>query len=278
MAAAFQTSKNELVVFGGYAAATSSLFGDTWTWQSGCWAEVATSTGPSPRDGMALAYFPVNGTLIGYGGRTGVTVDTDSNETWIWDGYMWRPRPSSLPVLHAPLMSYDGHSGLVLYGIGGNGTSETWIWNGISWNKEPSSPPARTQAAMALDPNSNRVLLFGGLRLQDMTLVSDTWAWNGSQWSLLPTAHSPAARLGAAMTSFATKNEAVLIGGSERGTIIGDVWEWNGADWSQSAHFLPRVYGAAVDAGSEIIYFGGTDSKGEKNDVFAWDGGSWSQS
>jgi hypothetical protein len=80
------------------------------------------------------------------------------------------------------------------------------------------------------------------------------------------------------MTSFATKNEAVLIGGSERGTIVGDVWEWNGADWSQSAHFLPRVYGAAVDAGSEIIYFGGTDSKGEKNDVFAWDGGSWSQS
>ena len=275
---AYQANNNQILVFGGYSASGSgTTLGDTWTWHSGCWSSPQAGPSPSAREEMAVAYFPPMSLSIAYGGRTGATQSTDSNEAWTWDGATWQKVAATLPVLHSPVMAFDGHSHVVLFGYTDAGTSQTWLWDGAHWAQQQGSPPARSETTLAFDPSSDRVILFGGLGLQNMNLLSDTWAWNGTQWQQLSPPHSPPARLGAAMTSFANQNEVVLVGGFSRGTILGDVWVWKGSDWSQGAEFQPRTFASAVDTGAQVIVFGGTDNSGDKNEVFGWNGSSWAQ-
>lgn len=277
-AVVYQANKGQIVIFGGFSASGSgSPLGDTWTWQSGCWSSIQTATAPSAREEMAIAYFPPMSLSIAYGGRTGATQSTDSNETWTWDGSTWRPVATNLPMLHSPMMAFDGHTHIVLLGYTDDGTSETWLWDGANWTEQQSSPPARSQGTLAFDPVSGRVILFGGLGLQNMNLLSDTWAWSGSQWLQLAPAHSPTPRLGAAMTSFVSQSEMVLVGGFSRGSILGDVWVWSGADWRQAPDFQPRTFAAAVDTGTTVIVFGGANSSGDESELFGWDGSSWAQ-
>ncbi len=274
--AVYDAKTGQLMVFGGYAASDSgAVFGDTWSWQSGCWSAIQTTNAPSAREEMAIAYFPPSGISVAYGGRTGVTQSTDSNEAWTWDGVAWKVLPAKLPVLHSPLMAFDGQTHVVLYGYADGGTSETWLWDGISWTQQQVSPPARSQATLALDPSAGRAILFGGLGLEKMNLLSDTWAWDGSRWSQLSPTHTPTPRLGAAMSSFASRKEVVLVGGFSRATILGDVWVWTGNDWSPASDFQPRTFGTAVDTGTQVLLFGGTDGSADSNDVFGWDGSTW---
>ena len=270
----------QVVLFGGFTGA--SVLGDTWSWRAGCWQQLSPPTAPSPRVYMAAAYFPPSGVVIAYGGQTTSNQNTESHETWIWDGSTWTKSPASGPVLGFPLLAFDGKSRLVLYGITQKGVGQTWTWDGSAWSQQQvTSPPGRNGGSMALDPGSGRVLLVGGEvnGNRDPSLATVTWLWDGASWSSPGPAHSPPPRAGAAITSFGEDKSILLVGGgnlASGGGLLSDAWVWRNGDWSQLAGFVgPRVDAAATDDGSQVLVFGGLDSQW-RSDLVAWDGANWS--
>jgi hypothetical protein len=189
---------------------------------------------------------------------------------------MWTLGASG-PALSFSWAAFDQNlQQVVLYGNGLQGDGQTWTWDGKRWNPASGpNPPGRSGAGLALDPASHRVLLFGGLGNETMTLLNDTWAWSGSAWSKLAPAHAPSPRQAFAMASFAARNQVVLIGGLGRGVFAGDAWVWSGSDWTQMAGVGDRIDAAAVDIGSALLLFGGSDTAQDRNDIQLWNGSVW---
>jgi hypothetical protein len=273
---AYMSDLSQAVLFGGWSKAARGYLNDTWTLQAGCWTLNQVSSAPSPRTAMAMTYYPLKKVAVAFGGRTDPSLPVFSSETWLWDGHRWTQGTSG-PSLDFSWAAFDENlQQVLLYGDGPNGLGQTWTWDGTHWHQASGqSPPARSGAGMAFDPASHRMLLFGGLDNQTMTLLNDTWAWSGSAWSKLTPVHSPSPRQAFAMASFSAHNEVVLVGGNGRGEFVSDAWLWNGSDWSQTSGIGARIDSAAVDIGSAFLLFGGADPTQERNDVQLWNGSVW---
>jgi hypothetical protein len=104
---------------------------------------VASDLAPSPRDGMAMVYFPPRAEVVLFGG-------TDDNghtygDTWAFDQHGWRQLdPAVAPPARAQFsMAYDPKLGaIVLYGgctfCGAPGyhlLQDTWAFNGTTWHQ-----------------------------------------------------------------------------------------------------------------------------------------------
>lgn len=112
--------------------------------------------------------------------------------------------------------------------------TDTLIFDGTEWtNANPDTfVSGRTNSDMVYDPVNDVVLMFGGLRADNVRL-NDTWIWDGTDWTKLEPANSPPAReLHELMWDSA--NERVLLFGGESGAAdLVDLWEWDGTDWSE---------------------------------------------
>lgn len=103
----------------------------TWEWDSnaGSWSlKAAPDASPPPRINAALAYDPVRGTVVLFGGSNKRLLRRD---LWEWDGTTWQELflASSPPTLELTAMAYDAvNARFVLFG-GNKGTGEiadTW--------------------------------------------------------------------------------------------------------------------------------------------------------
>src|SRR5204863_10121471 len=104
---------------------------------------------PSPREGHAMAYDPVNRVVVLFGG-----IDLSSgalnvlNDTWIWNGGDWvQLAPvTSPPARSGHGMVYDAALQQTIL-FGGNGSvnatlNDTWTWDGSNWVKRnPAQSP-----------------------------------------------------------------------------------------------------------------------------------------
>ena len=85
------------LLFGGR---TSTTFGDTWAFsRTTGWKQLAPAVYPPPLSNTGMAYDPTTKTVVLFGGSS-LASNTDSNETWTWDGVTWtqqflrfHPRP-----------------------------------------------------------------------------------------------------------------------------------------------------------------------------------------
>jgi hypothetical protein len=76
---AYDAATGTVVLFGGFGS--SSLLGDTWTWNGTTWTQQHPATSPSARDVAAVAD-AATGTVVLFGGGSpdgGVFGDT-----WTW--------------------------------------------------------------------------------------------------------------------------------------------------------------------------------------------------
>lgn len=77
-----------VVIFGGIGGTGSR--NDTWTWDGTQWVQVPTVTAPSQRVFFDVAYSPVLGKLVLFGGSTGGSASATFNaETWVFDRTTW---------------------------------------------------------------------------------------------------------------------------------------------------------------------------------------------
>ncbi|MFC4305183.1 cadherin-like beta sandwich domain-containing protein [Cohnella boryungensis] len=240
-AAAMTYDENEenVVLFGGEG--NGGLLDDTWIWTGGdvnTWQEAMNlSTKPAKRAHAAMAYDPVSGGLILFGGQgqSGVLGDT-----WLWKNGAWTQltglAQSPSPRAGAQ-MAYDGER-LVLFGgytLSGSTkipNGETWLWNGASWeNATPADPGDSPLAAyygqMSFDGQT--AVLYGGITGS----VTRNYTADSNQ---------------------STKTFTHYVGSDA-------LWLWNGADRKWISKAGPEAYERWGEAmaydGRRVVFFGG---------------------
>jgi hypothetical protein len=232
-AAAFDSRRNTLVVFGGAGLANGNRYGDTWEWNGSTWLEHA-SPSPGPRDHHAIAFDEARGQFVMFGGQNAERLSP--NDTWVYDAGGWKKVDSTTgpPGVVHHAMAYDSRRGRVV--LSGASTLsrenlgyDVWEWDGVRWFRvtPPTPGPRVSRHRMAFDAARGVTVMFAG---------TETWSWDGVSWRQLSTT-GPSQRLVSAMAYDVRRQRIVLFGGSGPGgsppyNSFGDVWEWDGVRWS----------------------------------------------
>jgi hypothetical protein len=187
-AAAFDTRRGRLVVFGGLTAA-GSAFGDTWEFDGSRWSLAATS-GPLPSHGNSMVFDPVRGRCVLLGLHTGVME---------WDGATWSvveppiPPPGAWRPSGASMLAYDpGRRSLVAFGD--ERFSATWEF--------------------ALDANRARLSSYGVASCSSvlLTTVSSTRPVLGTARFPLRFAHTVSGAPGAVVFDLTARSQSIQPG------------------------------------------------------------------
>ncbi|MBK8977443.1 MAG: hypothetical protein IPM29_16145 [Planctomycetes bacterium] len=187
---------------------------------------------------------------------------------------------------------FGGRSG----GSGGVPMNDLWRFDGAGWTLMTAdgavgSPPARDLATVTWDFNRNRLVVFGGRDVANVTL-GDTWEWDPltNLWSAItPVGGSPSPRTFAATTFDPVNGKVLLFGGLDAGGAhLADTWTWDGSAWTQlsPAGALPPVrrqhHLVTRFDFLDVLLFGGQDATlsspaNWRLDTWRWDGSQWLQ-
>jgi len=251
-------------------------------------------SGPAARICPGMTFDSVRNVTVMFGGDV---AGGYSNETWEWNGVVWRrPNPSPAPSARGRgVLSFDSARGVTVLFGGSNGpsTQDTWEWNGTTWRPclvFGAKPSPRIYHAMAYDAIRGKTILFGGL-VQGAN-SSETWEWNGTTWNQLAVT-GPSARNGHQMVYDGHRGVIVMFGGTDYATGVpnNELWEWNGATWTQRTIGLreltpsPRTrHILSYDAmRRKVVLYGGRIGSGAESrqdgEAWEWDGvtGGWQQ-
>ena len=227
---AFDLVRNRLVIHGGSDA---GVLGDTWEYDGVSWAQVTPTVSPGPRWAASMAFDPVTGTTILFGGAATIG-GTPNGETWRWNGTTWSllQPPQSPPALLAHAMATDLiNNRIVLFGgrdTTGAQTAQTWTFDGTTWSQLGGpQPPPRCCHDLALDLATGNLVLYGGW---DSGTRGDTWELVANTWIQRTPAQSPGARWGHRM-AFMVSIGRVVLHGSSAGSSGNDTWGWDGSTW-----------------------------------------------
>jgi len=211
--------------------------------------------GPPPRPEPYLG--TLNGTIVLFGGRSGINGFLD--DTWIWDGSWTQlsPPTSPPPRANGVLVEQDGR--LIL--VGGVGRDESdglevlgdvWSFDGTTWSPLPGTIPGRQGAAASLV--GGHVVVVGGSD-REVARRADAWslAPTATTWTELP--EEPRGRRDAAMTTIGA--DGYLTGGSVPGASA-DVVRFDGSEWTTVGELrVQRAYHAAGTLADRVVVFGG---------------------
>lgn len=247
--------------------------------------------GPSPRVGHAITYDSIRERVTLFGGQPGFDSTTSFEDTWQWNGRLWTQIARFGPSQRAfHTLDFDsdrqccvlfGGQGLAAGAGAGREFSDTWAFDGTYWTQlEDIGPADRLQHATAFDSTRARLVLFGGFRATDGSVLGDTWEWDGTAWTQTEET-GPPPRAAAAMAYDSATGVTVLFGGQVTGDgaadnrAAGDTWAWDGTTWTQIADTGPSPRGGAAitSTSTSAILFGGGDSSGPKGDTWTWASG-----
>jgi hypothetical protein len=245
--AAYDPGRERLVVHGGVGV-SEVILDDTWELGPGGWADASVDR-PSPpaRRDHAMAYDPLRGVVVLYGGADTVSLHAD---VWEYDGQRWREvTPAAGPPAPGPrlrhAMAFHSASGkLLVYGgwsfsAGGRDVSDLWEWTGTAWvDRTPaSSPPARESAGLS-DDTSRGVLVLTGGQYFDSVFGERPDHWELSAPGGVFTWTQRAASLPVGLprsnhAQFFDGTRTLVVGGFRllEGTLS-DVWAYDGSSWS----------------------------------------------
>lgn len=273
-AAAWDAQTNSVVMFGGMGSG-GGLLRDCWTFHLGQWANctpasVSSSNFPSARSGAAMAYDPILGAVVLFGGhgRSGALGDT-----WEYAGGNWTSLKGNVspPARSGAAMAYDASTQAVELVDGRNVSAvyrDTWSFTGAGWadltpaGANVSLPPRVYNESLLFDPLVNQLVLFGGYSYVNKTYVAlgQTWVWSGTNWTELSTSLAPTPRGGAGFAWDGAQGYAVLAGGeSYGGSPLSDTWSFGPSGW---ALLTPTGIGPAARAQAVAVGLNASQSNG----------------
>jgi hypothetical protein len=229
----------------------------TWEYDGAKWTPQTPKHLPSLRRFSSMAYDQTLKKTVLFGGYDTNYFDT----TWVWDGKDWTQVAKKNPPPSRALASlwYDPNlKKTVMYGGIGRVTStdrlsrfsDMWTFDGNAWTQlnaikntpgqSTGTPGMRYGAQLTVDPSTNKVLLFGGMRVdtdsagvQTQVYADDTWQFDGTNWTqLTPGGPTPPARENAGITFDPVRNELVMFSGFAA-TYRTDTWGYANGAWHQ---------------------------------------------
>jgi hypothetical protein len=285
-AVAYDASRAQTVLFGGFLAGSGTILGDTWTLQAGGWVRHAAVPSPPPRVAGALVYIPSTHTtqlLGGYGPGGAGPLD----DMWSWDGSRWHelprawnggaPLPALLPsaawdaVTHQLVMVCVCRTGNV------NGAhayaAQTWTWNDneLAWRQQRPAhhPRLRTTVALAAHRASGALVLVDS-GADPRSGAGDTWTWNGTDWTELAGPQPAYDPLSARLLEDPVTGQLVLTAQPDR------TWTWDGVRWTdQRLLAMPAVHTALVSDGRSLALLGGPTLAAGLGERWTWVHGAW---
>lgn len=258
---AFDSLRQVCVLFGGTSASPvgGQSFQDTWEWNGVDWTQRTTPTA-APRAGRhAMAFDPLRGRTVVFGGVPSSLLVGASNQTWEYDGVDWTRRtPATNPgTLDGPAMCFcETLAKCVLFGgvspVTGAMSSSTWAWDGTNWATLPvvgSSPSPRYHASMAWDSSRGVCVMHGGVD-GNGALLDETWEFDGFSWTLAAPRGPGARRLGS-LAFDRLRGMTALFGGAS--SLVGGVATALGDTWTYGASYAPFGPGCAGSAGTPSL-------------------------
>lgn len=233
--AAYDTKKNELVMFGGvsgYFAGEWDYKSDTWVWNGEKWFNMHPNIYPPGRSKHAMAYDENRGVVVLFGGFNDGAMD----DTWEWNGYTWANHCTCIhpSARYGHEMFYDpARQKVVLYGgyDGDTEFSDAWEWDGegCKWDKIDlgKDAPLASYFSLVRNPDQNSLLAI----LSEFP--SGTWELKNDQWTKLPVGFDADNRVRTTAVYIPTHKEFIVFGGEAENVILNDTWLFDGRYWSQ---------------------------------------------
>ena len=164
------TTQDGVILFGGHVFNTA-YFADAWSFDGANWTRVDHGPGPAGRGDAAVAWNPLESSLLVYGGlgmRAGAgpgNIGVPLTDGWTLKAGTWtRLTAAGPPALYDASTMWDERNRAVvlLFGMScPRPVNDAWVWNGSTWILAKMPVPARWAAALARDGEGN-VLIFGG--------------------------------------------------------------------------------------------------------------------
>jgi hypothetical protein len=260
----YDSRRKRIVLYGGAAATLSS---ETWEWNGSAWEVVAN--GPPARVEHAMAFDPVRGYAVMFGGTN--DLGNFLADTWIYDGQSWQAGPAAPAGMVARAghaMAFDPIAQRIVLAGGQvsfspfSTTGDVWEWNGSTWVAAGQLPRVIADHAMATDADRGLILL----QPDSTNQVSQTvLRRDGSSWEVYPRPTAvPLGRTSSAVALDTRRRRAIMFGGSIAANITTDeTWIWK-RDWTQTSQLIhpPRRTRASLaydEANDNMILFGGLD-------------------
>ena len=227
----WDSARERAVLFGGGFSSGGSYtaFDDTWEFDGTTWIEKFPATSPPARTMTAMAYNPVEGRVVLFGGsEESAPNSTAFDDTWEYDGTNWAlvPTTNPPPARGVHVMTWDAsNQEVVMMGgvsVGFSGLTDTWTYDGTDWTEKvlALAPAARGRPVLVFDPLRRRTVLYGGITLTGY--LDDSWEWDGTHWTQL-FANPPAAR-GFAAAAYHVGLSQVAVYGGYNGAPLGDLY------------------------------------------------------
>jgi hypothetical protein len=266
-----------------YGSDQGAAIGETWEWNGDQWV-YRTNGGPSGRGGFDMAFDPVRGVTVMFGGSSS-TIGINS-ETWEWDGVEWQLRTTDGPLArtgHA--MVYDPTLGAVVLHGGHNPPTpfgDMWKWDGNEWTEITSNHIPRLAHQLWFDPLQQRLMMFGGVNGEPGGVyVPGTWLFQDGKWELLEV-ESPEQRGNHDIAVDLNRNIAVMVGGNNNDYpfFFRDTWEWDGKSWVQRRLPFPARRSSLAMTYDPVntctVLFGGSGLNAQDfADTWTWKGDTW---
>jgi hypothetical protein len=242
------------------------------------WTLVVPSRSPSPRAGAAMAYDPVDGYILLFGGCASNVPDYNSHlcvglgDTWKFQNGTWTnltptisgaspsPRTDAGMVWDSAdgyLLMFGGYTGTITY-------HDTWAFQGGAWYPitTAQSPSPRYAPGMAYDARDGYTVLFGGAWTNSSSpspptnSYQDTWTYRAGVWTNITSVGAPAPRFSMGMDYDANLQQVVMFGGwsAAEPLSFGDTWTFAGGVWSEvsspnpppARNYLSMVYDSGL--------------------------------
>jgi len=221
---AYDSVRGRVVLHGGAVGGGNGIDADdTWEWDGFAWTQRQPAVRPPARRGACMAFDPLRGVCVLFGGGVGYTVTPMLADTWEWDGTTWlqRASPTSPPARIGACLVGDPARGNVVL-LGGNfgaaiGTPrDTWTWDGVAWQQRfpQNPPPGRMDAGGAYDAQEQLVVVFGGQEMLPGQTFHDTvWVWDGVDWQEDTRSPRPPAQMAYSLAYDSARDRIVKFGG-----------------------------------------------------------------
>lgn len=149
-AMAFDPNRQRTVLYSGGVMWGGIGLPETWEWDGASWVQPPTATSPGHRRGAAMAFDPIGGEVLLFGGTAGVAAYPRG--TYSWNGQRWRQlTPASTPNgREAAGLAFDENLQRLVLGAGlaylfspyPVGVADGWQWDGSQWSPLVTPTPA----------------------------------------------------------------------------------------------------------------------------------------